>query len=115
MESTRDPAHEMEALRLVRTRDGAHYLEDDSGPWRTYHFVANTVSFDLCQGSDQAYKAARAFGVFQARLLDLPARELRETLPSFFSTPFRSRSRMSSPAMITSRRRRTRASSSLTT
>lgn len=89
LERTRDPANEMEALRLVRTRAGAHYLEHDSGPWRTYHYVADTVTFDLCQSEDQAYRAARAFGVFQARLLDLPAEDLRETLPSFFSSPFR--------------------------
>ncbi len=89
LERTRDPAHEMEALRLVRTRDGAHYLDHDSGQWRTYHYVADTVSFDLCESEDQAYRAARAFGVFQERLLDLPAEELREPLPSFFSTPFR--------------------------
>ncbi|MCP3915003.1 MAG: aminoglycoside phosphotransferase family protein [bacterium] len=76
-------------LRFVPTRLGKSFLVDESGPWRTYHFIENTQSFDLCDSEDRAYDAARAFGDFQARLMDLDPCELRETIPDFFSSPHR--------------------------
>lgn len=80
---------ELETLRLVRTRDGAGWFEDDSGAWRTYHFVEGTVSYDQCPDPAMAHAAARAFGRFQARLQGLPASRLRMTIPRFFSAPYR--------------------------
>lgn len=76
-------------LRLVPTRTSESYLRVASGPWRTYQFVENTESFDACRDTTHAYEAARAFGQFQARLIDLDPAQLRETIPNFFSTPFR--------------------------
>lgn len=80
---------ELEALRLVETTDGAAWLREGDGAWRTYHFVEGTTSYDECQGPDMAHEAARAFGGFQARLRGLPTSELRETIPRFFSAPHR--------------------------
>lgn len=80
---------ELEALRLARTHDGAAWFEDENGAWRTYDYVEDTVSYDLCPGPEMAHEAARAFGHFQARLRGLPADELRMTIPRFFSAPFR--------------------------
>lgn len=77
----------LETLRLVPTKDGKAWLSD--GNWRTYHFVENTISHDLCPDADMAHRAARAFGRFQARLLGLPAKELKMTIPRFFSSPYR--------------------------
>jgi len=51
--------------------------------------VENTSSFDLCENPERAYEAARAFGDFQAQLIDLDVNELRETIPHFFSSTFR--------------------------
>jgi Ser/Thr protein kinase RdoA (MazF antagonist) len=82
---------ELESLVLVPTRSGRAYLLGDDGPWRTYHYIDGTESFDQCVGAEQAFEAARAFGQFQARLLDLDASELRDTIPNFFSTPHRLR------------------------
>lgn len=76
-------------LRLVRTREAANWLEDDSGPWRTYRYVENTVSFDLCPADAFAFEAAQAFGQFQQQLADLEPARLHETIPSFFSTTHR--------------------------
>lgn len=76
-------------LRLVPASTGEPYLRVASGPWRTYEFVERTESFDLCKDTTHAYEAARAFGQFQARLFDLDPRALRETIPNFFSTPYR--------------------------
>ncbi len=78
-----------QTLRLVPTRSGASFLVAPDGPWRTYHFIENSASFDACESEDQAYRAARAFGEFQAWLIDLDLDGLRETIPRFFSSPHR--------------------------
>ncbi|MFH0945649.1 MAG: aminoglycoside phosphotransferase family protein [Planctomycetota bacterium] len=76
-------------LSLVPTREGATFLSHESGPWRTYHFIENTESFDLCESAERAFETARAFGRFQAWLADMKVTELKETIPNFFSTPYR--------------------------
>jgi hypothetical protein len=76
-------------LDLVSTREERSYLVADSGQWRTYSFIENTSSRDHCSRPEQAFEAARAFGWFTSQLADLDASNLRETLPRFFSTPYR--------------------------
>lgn len=76
-------------LDLVPTREKRSYLVTSGGPWRTYHFVEGCTSYDQCQSPERAFEAARVFGWFQAQLADLDAAQLRETLPRFFSTPYR--------------------------
>jgi hypothetical protein len=78
-------------LQLVPTRLGRSFLVSPSGHWRTYEYVENTESHDQCAGPEQAYAAALAFGDFQAQLIDLDIDQLRETIPNFFSSPFRLR------------------------
>jgi Phosphotransferase enzyme family len=78
-------------LQLVAPRGGGAYLDDPSGRWRTYRFIENTETFDLCRDPVQAHDAARAFGRFQAQLADLDATTLRETIVDFFSSPHRLR------------------------
>jgi hypothetical protein len=78
-----------QTLRLVPSRCGAAFLVAPSGPWRTYHFIENSASFDVCESEEHAYRAARAFGEFQAHLIDLDLDGLRETIPHFFSSPHR--------------------------
>jgi len=76
-------------LQLVPARSGAPYLLRSDGPWRTYHYVPDTLTFDRPESPEMAFEAARAFGDFLARLESLPAGELRETIPRFFSSPYR--------------------------
>ena len=78
-----------QTLELVRTRFGRSFLVTENGHWRTYNYVENTETFDRCSTPEQAFQAARAFGDFQAQLTDLGVGELRETIPHFFSSPFR--------------------------
>jgi aminoglycoside phosphotransferase (APT) family kinase protein len=80
----------MQTLELVPAADGAPFLRDEHGePWRTYRFVEGTTTHDRCQDPAMAFEAARAFGDFQARLVDLDPADLCETIPLFFSTPYR--------------------------
>lgn len=79
----------MHALELVPTRTGARYLRAADAPWRTYKYIEGTRSYDRCDSTARAHEAARAFGQFQADLLDLDVGHLRETIPHFFSSPYR--------------------------
>lgn len=77
------------ALSLVRTRDGDDYAVAKGTPWRTYHFVEGSASYDHPKDPSMAHAAASAFGDFQIRLSTLPASELRETIPNFFNSEAR--------------------------
>jgi hypothetical protein len=80
-----------EALRLVFTREGEHWLAGPDGSWRTYHFVEGTESHDRCAGPEQAFEVARIFGWFQHALSGLDSSALVETIPDFFSPGHRLR------------------------
>jgi aminoglycoside phosphotransferase (APT) family kinase protein len=83
---------EFRTLELVPTREARSYVEHPRhGCWRTYGYLENTVSHDLCDQPELAYDAAHAFGNFQAQLSDLDPGLLRETIPDFFSSPHRLR------------------------
>lgn len=78
------------ALRLILTHDGATYMRDAAGDaWRLFDFVARTRVRLTAQTPEQAEQAARAFGEFQALLVDLPGPRLNEVIPGFHDTPRR--------------------------
>ena len=77
-------------LTVVPTRDGKEYFKDVNGKyWRCYLYVERTLSYDILESADQAYKAARAFAEFQRLLCDLPGPKLHETITDFHNTPVR--------------------------
>lgn len=78
-------------LTLIPTRDGENYSIDAEGNyWRVYLFIEGATTYDQIENSDQAYQAARAFGLFVNQLSDIPTR-LAETIPDFHNTPARFR------------------------
>lgn len=77
-------------LRLVPTREGSAFCEDErGGVWRLYEFIEHAVSRAEPTGSRDAECVARAFGAFQRSLVDLPGPRLHETIPHFHDTPRR--------------------------
>lgn len=77
-------------LRLLRSFTDKPYVQDDDGNfWRAYIFVENARSYDVLENESQAYNIARAFGLFQNDLVDLPGERLHETIPDFHHTPKR--------------------------
>jgi hypothetical protein len=77
-------------LSLVPTVGGDRYYRDASGAaWRMYAFLDGTVSFETPPDAARAYEAAKAFGAFQADLIDLPGPRLHETIPGFHDTTAR--------------------------
>ncbi len=77
-------------LTLIPTRDGRSFHRDDEGRcWRVYRFVEGARTYNTAATTDQAFQAARAFGLFQKMLADLPPPRLQEILPGFHDTPRR--------------------------
>ncbi|MBQ4037206.1 MAG: aminoglycoside phosphotransferase family protein [Clostridia bacterium] len=78
-----------ETLTLVPTKEGENYLADESGAWRVYEFVEDTVCLERPESEEDFYQCAVAFGHFQKLLADFPAEQLGETIPDFHHTPKR--------------------------
>ena len=57
-------------------RSGGHY-------YRLIPFVKDSVSIDVVENADQAYEAARQFGLFTSTLSGLDLRKLKLPLPGF--------------------------------
>ena len=78
-----------ETLEIIPTRLGEAYLEDESGAWRMYVFIEDTVSYNLVPNADVFRAAGGAFGAFQKRLAAFDAALLTETIARFHDTPNR--------------------------
>ena len=77
-----------EQLCLIPVQDGRSWLTlPDHTVWRCYPFHEGTRSFDRIDSPDLAFRAAAAFGGFQAKLADLSPAKLHETIPGFHHTP----------------------------
>ena len=84
-----DSQIDKEVLMLVTTKDQQFYYCDEAGNyWRMYHFVP-AHSYDILQTELQAYEGGRAFGKFQALLVDLDISLISETIPNFHNISIR--------------------------
>jgi Ser/Thr protein kinase RdoA (MazF antagonist) len=71
-------------LTLVKAHSGATYLRDEAGEcWRTFEYLEDTSTYDVCPGPHVAQEAAAILGRFQRALLDLDATSFAETIPYF--------------------------------
>lgn len=78
---------EREGLRLVPTKAGLGYYEDqEENFFRMYLFVEDTKSYNLVEKPEHFYESARAFGHFQNLLASFPAEKLHETIPDFHNS-----------------------------
>lgn len=78
-------------LTLLPAMDGASYLADESGYWRVYDFVEDSLCLQLAETDEDFYQSAAAFGNFEEKLKDFPIEELYEIIPNFHNTPDRYR------------------------
>lgn len=80
-------AKQPRALALVQTRSGQVVHRDATGHWwRLYDFVEGAHTVERVTTEAQAREAARAFGEYQALLVDLPGGRLNDTIPNFHHT-----------------------------
>jgi hypothetical protein len=85
-----DPRGSQHTLSLVLTHEGEAFHRDDAGNvWRVYLFIEGARTCDVVESPAQAFQVARAFGLFQKRLTDLPGPRLHETIRDFHHTPAR--------------------------
>ena len=74
-------------LTVYSARDGKpYYIDDGSGYWRCYNYVENSYSLQAAGSTQDAYRAAKAFGEFQRMLDGFPIARLHETIPDFHNT-----------------------------
>ncbi len=88
LERTDDPRT---VLTVVPAASGASWVSDDSGSWRIYEFVENTICLQTPESSADFFQSALGFGRFQEMLKDFPAETLSESIPNFHNTPDRYR------------------------
>lgn len=76
-----------ETLSCIKTKKGDTYFEDSEGqPWRSYHYIANSVCYQMVEDPEQFYQSGSSFGHFLKQLGDYPASSLKETIPNFHNT-----------------------------
>jgi len=78
-------------LTLVPTLDGGSYCRDESGWWRLYEFIEDSLCLQAPETPADFYESAVAFGGFQQQLAGFPAETLHETIRNFHNTPDRYR------------------------
>ncbi len=82
----RDPGTEQ--LHLIPAQGGHSWLTlRDQTVWRCYPYHEGTETFAKIDSPNLAFRAAAAFGRFQAKLSDLDPATLHETIPAFHHTP----------------------------
>ena len=76
-----------ETLSCIKTKAGCTYFEDSEGqPWRCYHYIPNSVCYQLVEEPEQFYQSGNSFGHFLKQLGNYPASSLKETIPDFHNT-----------------------------
>jgi len=79
-----------EVLHPIDTLDGTRFFVDDNGEhWRMYDCIEGARTYDNIDNKEIFYKVGKAFGRFQKRLADYPAKNLHEAIPDFHNTPKR--------------------------
>ncbi len=85
------PGSARRRLTLTAAADGRMWVETapEQGPadwWRMYELIEDATTELRASTPEQAFLAARAFGRFEAQLVDLPSPPLHETIPRFHDT-----------------------------
>ena len=82
-------ARGIETLSVVKTKAGDSYLVVDSGKYRVYEFIENTVTYQKVASKEVFKNSGAAFGDFQNHLASFDASCLTEVIKRFHDTPNR--------------------------
>jgi Ser/Thr protein kinase RdoA (MazF antagonist) len=74
------------SLNLVDSLTGTSFVRTEEGYYRMYHYIDDSVCYQLVAKPQQLYEAAVGFGSFARQLADFPAEKLFEILPDFHNT-----------------------------
>ncbi|MBX2941861.1 MAG: aminoglycoside phosphotransferase family protein [Cyclobacteriaceae bacterium] len=77
-------------LHAIKTFSGDDLVLDDDGyPWRLFPYFENTITIDEVNTKQQAYAAARAFGLLSRHLSGCDINKFEETIPQFHDLSLR--------------------------
>lgn len=71
------------SLYIVRAMDGRLFYEDDTGFYRVYNFIGNSVSYDKITSPMMAGRMGAALRSFHGMLSEIDGSRLYETIPHF--------------------------------
>ena len=74
-------------LTFIPTDQGKYYFFDGENYWRMMVFIPDAVTYEAVN-PESSRRAGRAFGNFQAMLVDIDA-DLKESIPDFHNMEFR--------------------------
>ncbi len=74
-------------LHFIASNNDKSYFYDGDSYWRMMTFIPNATTYETVN-PEYSYYAGKAFGDFQAKLADIPAK-LGETIPNFHNMEFR--------------------------
>jgi Ser/Thr protein kinase RdoA (MazF antagonist) len=84
--------HDLKNVLLVSplpNKDGDLLTVADDGVYRLFNFIHGSHTISSVKSSDQAYEAARQFGLFTAAFLNTDINKLQSTLPDFHNLTLR--------------------------
>ena len=73
----------------VTTKSGNDMVEHQEGYFRLFPFIKNSYTIDVVTTPEQAFEAARQFGMFTKMLADFPVSSLKITIPDFHNLTLR--------------------------
>ena len=76
----------VETLDIIPTIDNSIYYHDDSGYYRVYLFVENSLCLEKATDLELVYRAGKAFGAYHKSLAKMDASKLHDTIPFFHDT-----------------------------
>ncbi|MDB5200103.1 MAG: aminoglycoside phosphotransferase [Chitinophagaceae bacterium] len=75
----------------VKTKTGEEMIHHPEGYFRLFSFIKNSHTVDVVDTPQQAFEAARQFGLFTKMLTGFPADSLKATIPDFHNLMLRAR------------------------
>ena len=75
----------------VTTINGKEMIKHPKGYFRLFPFIKNSYTVDVATTPQQAFEAARQFGLFTKMLSEFPAASLKTTIPDFHNLVLRAR------------------------
>ena len=76
-------------MTVVQTLQGENLLSNETGYWRVYEYIKDSVCLDKAESPADFYQSACGFGTFQRLLSDFDASTLYEPIADFHNTPKR--------------------------
>ena len=84
-------ADDSRCLIVIPLKNGDSWYRDETGAYRMFNFIEDTLSLDLPESPADFYESAVGIGTFQQNLLGYPVEKLHEAIPNFHNTPDRYR------------------------